>query len=898
MDGGVPESGREPPDIVERASLAVSQPVGGLVLQRGDEGFAKELGSLYPIAENNVAEHLVTLKARLRDASSEEFWSSVTKGLAELTDAQYAFISKRILVDDEDVAVEMPPIGEPGSCLMGAAFYYNDEKGIEGTARNIRYKAYDCPCAYMKHDKVFLIPAQLNDFIVDNPNQANLVVPGEAYMGIPLFADGKCFGHFGVMWSAQGAARRRLSWTFIEMMLHSLEDLILNRLVDKSDFVNSVKSMSDVPQRRVIPHEAVSAAQSLKPYARSLSHELRTPMQGVVGMLDVMYATVQEAAEGQSDLRMRRVFETLKENIEVVQDSSRRAVEAADNVVHAYDMNMGLPVLSRSAGDDDLLSESPKEKEKRPEILVTGNNLLFNGRGQKRRRDSIASSNPSASKLAATEANVSKRRRNSLADVVEVDFAHVQASGHDLEITARARLDPEATAEYSRFSHEHVVCPGLRHTNLRDVLQYVVNDSLRVGGRPDSAIAQEIDGGESIEVRMRSSSGEEKVKIIEWSVDPAVPETIMIDENGLAKMISCVFLNAVKFTEEGRITVTARLGAKSRYIFIKIRDTGPGIPAAFLPNLFKPFSREDDSLTRQSEGLGLGLLVAKGLARRLGGDLLCIHAETSGPRRGTEFEMRVPVTPGDVVSRSGSPFGSPSPSARSRLSADTDIPPLRACRASSHRPSPPQHPDPVTDPHIGRRQPEAPWTPPLRSTKLTVPAHVRTSSPARRNSVTRRISTKKSDFDRNLAKKHPLNFLVAEDNKINRKLLVNMLHKLGYTSVYEAYDGAEAVRQMQVPRGAGQEIDVVLMDLWMPFMDGYEATERILAMDTARGSNGRKPTILAVTADVTDGALERAAKVGMKGFMTKPYKLMDLERLIVEYCAREEMDDFPCGHEF
>jgi len=244
-------------------------------------------------------------------------------------------------------------------------------------------------------------------------------------------------------------------------------------------------------------------------------------------MLDVMYATVQEAAEGQPDPRMRRVFETLKENIEVVQDSSRRAVEAADNVVHAYDMNMGVPDVSRSLLDDDSSPDCSKEREKRPEILVTGNNLSFNWRGQKRRRDSIASSTPTATKLAATEANRSGRRRNSLADMVEIDFAHVEARGNDLEITARARLESETTAEYSQFSHEHIVCPGLRHTNLRDVLQYVVNDSLRVGGRPDSAIAHELDGGESIEVRMKSSSGEEKIKMIAWSVDRAVPETIM-----------------------------------------------------------------------------------------------------------------------------------------------------------------------------------------------------------------------------------------------------------------------------------------------------------------------------------------------------------------------------------
>ena len=127
-----------------------------------------------------------------------------------------------------------------------------------------------------------------------------------------------------------------------------------------------------------------------------------------------------------------------------------------------------------------------------------------------------------------------------------------------------------------------------------------------------------------------------------------------------------------------------------------------------------------------------------------------------------------------------------------------------------------------------------------------------------------------------------------------------MLSKLGYSDITEAHDGKEAVHQMSIDRRARGErpIDVVLMDLWMPTMDGYEATEKILAMDKERREHGisqekdddrnrRKAgvTVLAVSADVTDSALERASEVGMEGFMTKPYKLMDLERLIIEYCA-------------
>jgi len=117
-----------------------------------------------------------------------------------------------------------------------------------------------------------------------------------------------------------------------------------------------------------------------------------------------------------------------------------------------------------------------------------------------------------------------------------------------------------------------------------------------------------------------------------------------------------------------------------------------------------------------------------------------------------------------------------------------------------------------------------------------------------------------------------------------------MLGKMGYNDVYEAFDGTDAVRQMEAERG--KAIDVVLMDLWMPEMDGYEAAQRILSMPKYTSDDGSKNvTILAVTADVTSEALEHAAQVGMEGFMTKPYKLLDLERLILEFCAQKDNGD-------
>jgi hypothetical protein len=215
----------------------------------------------------------------------------------------------------------MPPLGEPGSCLLGTSIYYNDGLGNSHNSKDLKYTASGCPCSHMKHDKVFLIPEGLIHVIPNNPN-ALPDVP-EAYLAVPLSAKDpetskmNVFGHFGVMWNARGSKERTLSYPFLEMCLHSLEDLVSTGFQERGHFSTALKPTK--PLNPVIPHTAVSATQSLKPYARSLSHELRTPMQGVVGMLDVMYATVQEASEGQNDARLREVFATLKENIEIVQ---------------------------------------------------------------------------------------------------------------------------------------------------------------------------------------------------------------------------------------------------------------------------------------------------------------------------------------------------------------------------------------------------------------------------------------------------------------------------------------------------------------------------------------------------------------------------------------------------
>ncbi|MCJ1340502.1 hypothetical protein MMC09_005798 [Bachmanniomyces sp. S44760] len=893
-------------EMHDRSTLCFSGVTPGVTIHQGDKGFSDHLKQNFVAAESNALERVFSLKARLENVPVEDFWTAVLEGLSVITNSQFTFVSKRILVDDQRTAVEMPPFGEPGSCLMGVALYYNNGHDIYGHMRDYKYDAYTAGCGHMRHDKVLVIPHGLMDF-VPTP-QLGYLFPLEAYIGIPLFHEGKCFGHIGQIWTSKGLQERDLSWGFVEMTLHVFEDLIKERMLVGQSFVKVPEPANCVP--KVIPQTAITAMQSLKPYARSLSHELRTPMQGVVGMLDIMYAAVQESLESQPDEKMRTVFETFRDNIEIVQDSSRRAVEAADNVVHAYDLNMQVPGTPEPQRDDEVpktcapipVSRAPSSKahadspKQSPNLKRPRSASMSRRNGPKAKRillESIESTTthdvtPDTGPMGSVAS--SNGVMSSSCPIEDRRDDNCDATRNSSLMTATFDAIPGVLTE--AMSQEQAATPGIRHSKIRKALRWIINEALRVGGRPDSAIAENTIDGELIEIRSTGPGGHASVKTVEWSVDSSVPEDILVDDRDLSKLISVMFLNAVKFTEHGRITVKVALSPNSRYIVITVTDTGSGIPAAFKPFLFQAFSREDDSLTRHTEGLGLGLLVAKGLARRIGGDLICVRSETEGPNRGSEFELRMPISP-ESTSRQGTPSRTPTPIGRS-----IDPSPLKEIADVRSSPRKQQS---ATRSNKDRTRTLDPLAATSANTTLRPSESRRNSlgpSPSRAKTGEANISAPR--FDRHLAKKHPLTILVAEDNAINRKLLITMLSKLGYFVHYEAYDGAEAVRLMSVDRHkcSEPEVDVILMDLWMPNMDGYEATRRILAMDKYRDTsvsssedacfkNRRPPPmILAVTADITDRALERATESGMSGFMTKPYKLMDLERLLLEYCTQ------------
>ncbi|CAG8009132.1 unnamed protein product [Penicillium salamii] len=893
-------------------------------------------------AQTTAIEHLVVLKHGLRVSDTELFWKRLMEDVTSITKAQYGFVARRVHGSDP-----LPELGGRRPTLFGPVFYYNDGYENVGLQRN-RYFAGGNPLLHMDHERPCLITENLSSLVSFGDDQLPFGVDG--YLAIPLFSAGKCLAHLGLMWSKDGLRQRNLSWSFIEMILHSLEDLIVQRLQqEEMNADDLISPTTNAPNHHnphfVAPHGSSDFnSQPLKPYARSLSHELRTPMQGVVGMLDVMHATVREAMESKTPIKSGGIFQALKEGIEMVQDSARRAVEAADNVVHAYDLNMQVPktplreeteILGHPAIPPEIPEEhvpETQDSETRPSIFIEGNNIAVNP--YKRRRSLPLETNPRPVRKQRLRAATSRQELSPRSEEVknavhESDQIVHAIPARQIEAVMANMVDPRPSLAVRR-SAPHLLLEGinvnlrgsaLRFTKLRDLLRLVINESLHVGGRPDSAVSNATDCGERIEIRSRSSNGELRTKVVDWSVDPALPDTLLADDRDLAKLISCVFLNAIKFTNNGTITLSATFDSKKNDVLILVRDTGPGIPAAFLPNLFKPFAREDASTTRSKDGLGLGLLVAKGLSRKMGGDLTCVRSSTSGPERGTEFRIRIPVNQRETEPRPATP-------------GEVVYDQTRSSSASSNLCDPASNNSPFILPQTVQLQQPTPSASEENMSQSPTPKRPLPQTRIHRSNISGEA------YDKKLGEKYPLRFLVAEDNRINRRVLVNMLRKLGYRDVLEAADGREAVQIVQGilnaskrsamdvdsdsdPSSAMQgvisdpppppkmkSIDVVLMDLWMPEMDGYEATSRILQMvddhrdeyaafdqqtrnspdsmemDPAPNpSCAPPPTVLAVSADVTDEALNRASRVGIKGYMTKPYKLSDLERLILEFCG-------------
>ena len=122
------------------------------------------------------------------------------------------------------------------------------------------------------------------------------------------------------------------------------------------------------------------------------------------------------------------------------------------------------------------------------------------------------------------------------------------------------------------------------------------------------------------------------------------------------------------------------------------------------------------------------------------------------------------------------------------------------------------------------------------------------------------------------ADKHPMRILVAEDNPFNKMFIDKLFEKFGYSDSHRAENGIEVLKKLD-----HEEIDLILMDIQMPEMDGMQATQRIIEK-----YGDDRPLIIALTADATEGSQHEYLEAGMDGFLSKPFKQEALKEILIE----------------
>lgn len=402
------------------------------------------------------------------------------------------------------------------------------------------------------------------------------------------------------------------------------------------------------------------------------------------------------------------------------------------------------------------------------------------------------------------------------------------------------------------------------------------------------------------------------------------------DSTRLRQVVINFLSNAVKFTDEGAVTVHARLieaGFGRAQLRLEVRDTGIGIPADRLDRLFRSFSQVDASTTRKFGGTGLGLAIARRLVEAMGGEVDVQSTVGEGSAFALELELpRVPghdpVTddvpealhgrralvvddnavnrtllerqlaawevetecfelPGAAIERVASGDGP----AFDVAVLDMQMPEMDGLALADRLAEATAFALPMVllssiggvDPALARGRLAATLSKPVK------PAVLRG---ALVDAIAGRAEPVTSEFEQVAAvpvPERPLRVLVAEDNAVNQRVAVATLERLGHRADVAA-DGLEAVEALH-----RQEYDLVLMDMQMPNLDGLGATRRIRRELPPE----RQPRIVAMTANAFVEDRDAAEDAGMDDFLTKPVERDELLRALSD--AGSDGDGEPAG---
>ncbi len=304
-------------------------------------------------------------------------------------------------------------------------------------------------------------------------------------------------------------------------------------------------------------------------------------------------------------------------------------------------------------------------------------------------------------------------------------------------------------------------------------------------------------------------------------IDPSLPSSLLLDEFRLQQCLNNLLSNAAKFTKSGGVTLVARQaefkGTPS--LVIAVKDTGIGMSAAEVKRIFDPFTQADNSIQREYGGTGLGMSITKNLCELMGGSIRVKTARDEG----ATFALVLPL-----------------------VNSETDL---------------------LDVPDV---QAEAIETPELKTQDVAKPLDVVTPidlvTPAEDAVPEKQVVSEASIEDAKPKPFEGLNVLCVEDNAINQKVVKRLIGKR-VNQLYFADNGVEALEILQsVP------VDVVLMDIHMPVMDGIETTLEIRKSDQAYAN----VIIIALTADPDYQQRRICRNIGMNDTIAKPVKREDI----------------------
>jgi PAS domain S-box-containing protein len=418
-------------------------------------------------------------------------------------------------------------------------------------------------------------------------------------------------------------------------------------------------------------------------------------------------------------------------------------------------------------------------------------------------------------------------------------------------------------------------------------------------------------------------------------VAPDVPDLLVGDLGRLRQVVVNLLGNAIKFTSEGEVVVEVRNqesgvrsqgsapggAADSCVLHFTVRDTGIGIPPEKHQAIFEPFEQVDGSTTRKYGGTGLGLAISAQLVGLMGGRMWVESEVGQGSRFNFTARFAVvgqeglpaPVEPPDVhglrvlvvddnathrdilaemltnwrmrPTTVGSAQEAVAEVRRARaadepygvLLVDATMPPPDGFSLAEQLRAEPGYKgatllmlnSATRASSIDRCREagvQATVMKPIKQSELldTLLAAV-SADPSRRAAVT--LDDRSRSSPEEVLALPPLRVLLAEDAVVNQRLAVRILEKAGH-SVRVAGNGWQALQALERER-----FDVILMDVQMPELGGFETTEKIRA---AEQGTGRHVPIIALTAHAMKGDRERCLAAGMDSYVSKPIRAREL----------------------